>query len=471
MNFHFLDLVKQVRENVLVDEKIRVQYASIPEQLEKIESFFKPYDGSITCLGFYMCNTVCHVLVLLYLLQKRVNFFLLSPSSSSQIKNPGFVDYFLTISPPVSGGLDFDKMMKLKKNEDFLASDPDFQINSGVIFFSSSGSTGYPKYVCYKNETLLLNSYNCIERLKCDSQSRFLVPVPTFHMYGMGVGLLPALLSGGNICLVQNSNIIKLLDAIDTFKPSITLVTPALAKMMLLINRSRSRNGIFISAGEKMSANTFFDFTSRFGELINLYGSTEFGAIATSPEGNQKQLEKRESFLKALKGVEVQIRGNQRGEILCNHNASFECYVDDLGKSYGPSRAGAGWLSTKDIGEKNGNGLFKIHGRIDNCINRYGYLISLEEVESLIENLFPEFKKVLAVEFDKETEFSVSVVAICELKEGASIQVEHVFEKLKNKIDRKFLPDKIYLSKEIPRSSTGKVDKKKAKEYLIKNIL
>jgi acyl-coenzyme A synthetase/AMP-(fatty) acid ligase len=277
-------------------------------------------------------------------------------------------------------------------------------------------------------------------------------------MYGMGAGWLPAMISGASVCLIDKNNIVKLYDKIAQFHPDVTLITPAVSKMLLLLNKDISAKTIYITAGEIMKQEVYEQFESRYGTLINLYGCTELGAIATtSLEDNDRDYSSA-GLLKPLDHVAVEIDGEEKGEILCMHNAGFEGYVDKYGNMQPGQEGKSTWYRTKDLGWHNSGPYFKVIGRKDNCINRAGFLISLEEVEHKLEDLF-SMKKAVVFECDKEEGLMNRLVAVCELADGMDPDDKAVKDICRNKMSRHQVPDEFYFVRNLPRLNNGKPDR------------
>jgi len=445
-------------DNMLYDGHFSIKYADVPRILKEIDAIFCCYDkDDIRCLGLSVENKVIQTIVVLYLLSEKINFYLL-PGDPSGRQVPPFCDRILSFLPDHSQTENLGRLIQICMNPDFVEAGTTIEPLSGAVFFSSSGTSGLPKYVYFQQENLIRNARNCLERFRYNSGSRVLIPVPINHMYGMGAGWLPAMISGACICLIDRNNIVKLYDKIAQFSPDITLITPAVCKMLLMLNKDISAKTIYITAGEIMKQEVSKQFESRYGTLINLYGCTEQGAIATTSLEDDDRAYSSAGLLKPLDHVAVEIDGEDKGEILCKHNAGFEGYVDKYGNMQPGLEGKSTWYRTKDIGWHNGGSYFKVIGRKDNCINRSGFLISLEEIEYKLEDLFP-VKKAVVFECDSEEGLMNRLVAICELADGMDLEDRAVKDICRNKMSRHQMPDEFYFVRHLPRLNNGKPDR------------
>src|ERR1700754_1899290 len=211
-------------ESVLADEAQSLSYAEIPAILQRLDVFFAEKAGNLFCLYFPVNNTVQHAVLLMYLLNRRINFFIYSTHTGAQQAIPDFCDLILTVNPGDVRNL--HENLALSANEGYTQQKKAFQRASGAVILSSSGTSGPPKFVYYKSAKLIRNAQNCVQRFIINSHTKVLVPVPVSHMYGLGAGLLPALLTGSSVHLVDKNNVVKLVDALRNFRPDITLLTP-----------------------------------------------------------------------------------------------------------------------------------------------------------------------------------------------------------------------------------------------------
>jgi acyl-coenzyme A synthetase/AMP-(fatty) acid ligase len=410
--------------------------------MERLDTFFAG-QGQVACLAMATENTVSGVLMILYLLSRRINVFLLPPQAPVEKGIPFFCDRILSVDGECA-------------DRPILRDHPAFDGSggmpgSGSVFFASSGTTGTPKYVRFDGGNLLCNARNCLERFRYSAASKVLIPVPIGHMYGLGVGLLPALMAGADIRLIDRNNAIKLKEQLASFQPDITLVTPTVIRMMMMLPKRPGRHGIFITAGEKIASKDFRDFESAYGQLFNLYGCTELGAIATSPTEGQRS----DGQLRPLDGVEVRIDAD--GQVRCRHNAPFASYIDPHG--HPPATATEEWYPTKDIGVTEGARDFRVLGRMDHCVNRSGYLVSLDEIGSCLENLFREIRQAIVLDAGAEKGLTTKLIAVCEVTEEGEVDRDTVRKICQDKLNKQMIPDEFHFVREMPRLSNGKADR------------
>jgi acyl-coenzyme A synthetase/AMP-(fatty) acid ligase len=429
-------------KNHLADETGTCTYEELEGVMDRLDAFFSGR-GRIACVAMATENTVSGAAMILFLLSRRINVFLLPPQAPVDKSIPVFCDYIVSVDTA------HPEHPILCEHAAFEQGDG--SLGRGAVLFASSGTTGAPKYVKFDGASLLRNAQNCVKRFGYSAASKVLIPVPMGHMYGLGVGLLPSLMAGASVRLIHRNNVIKLREHQTGFAPDITLVTPTLIRMMLRLPKPKRRDGIFITAGEKIADQDFRDFESAYGPLFNLYGCTELGAIATSPGG----VERADGLLSPLDGVEVKIEPD--GLIRCRHNASFQTYVDRRGGLQTP--VPEEWFSTKDIGMAAGGGNFRVLGRMDHCVNRSGYLVSLDEVGTRLEHLFRGIRQAIVLDGGAGGGLTTKLIAVCEVSEAMVFDADAVRRICHEKMYKQMVPDEFHFIAELPRLVNGKADR------------
>ncbi len=443
--------------NAINDEHSSITYAALSGILEQVDSFFENYKkNEMDCVGVCMQNSVLQAVVILYLMAEEINFFLYSSNSVTDKSIPFFCDTILTAD---TDGLNVMASLSLQPNPGFVKEQAVQPAGAGYVFFASSGSSGPAKYVCYKGSNLINNAKKCVNRFSFHAASRVLVTVPVNHMYGLGAGLLPALIAGAAVRLIEKNNVIKLFTHIAAFKPHTTLITPAITKMILILNKDLSGCRRYITAGEKTDAHTHRNFESRYGTLINLYGCTELGAIATSLPGDVHAESRVMGAVYPLEGVQIMINEGLYSEILVQHDAGFEGYVNREGKIVLPEFTSEGYYRTKDAGNETRQNGFIVSGRIDNCVNRSGFIVSLDEVEAKLKSLFDNFRQVIVFEGESVNGVTPRLMAMCEITDELIPDEKLVKATCNSNMGRYAVPEEFIFVQEMPRLHNGKADR------------
>jgi acyl-coenzyme A synthetase/AMP-(fatty) acid ligase len=443
-----------------------VEPAFWPELSERLDDMIVQSGiSSDTPICLKLNNSVVSVILLAHLLRKNVSVYLTSGQALHKGVVPPFCRGIISVSAP-------EVLSSLEKT----SPSPCFSINPGYnnpakifqgderyVIFSTSGSTGDPRYVCFRHRELLANSENCVRRFRFQKSTNILIPVPMNHMFGLGVGVLPSLLSGSSLRIIDKTSVLNLYESLRNFKPDICLINPTMCGMLLKLNKSLRTDTLFISAGEKIKENLADEFSDKFGKLVNLYGSTELGATATSfSAGNVQDSRYR---LAPLNGISFRLSEGKSGEIFCKSSSGFCFYLNEDGEVNEPLPYLDGWLPTRDTGILHDDGMLEITGRADWCINRSGFLVSLLELEAKIEEIIgPEVSVILT-----ETDNGSLVALTCTETQNYAVLGRNFKGKLAGTLPKHLTPDRFVFVTGIPLLANGKANRRLIKDTLNKN--
>ncbi len=478
-------------QNQLSDGKYRCTYRELPEIFAALDVFFTELkipgdEGLVLVIG----NTLPEAVLLLWMLYKKRDV-LLQPRGGLVQNLPEFFrdKAVVEVGAP---GLELKKpgtYLKIEANPDFKEETPR-PGSGGSIFLKTSGSTAEPKLVLHAHDKFVRNAHHCVERFGLTPGDNVFIPVPIYHMYGLGAGFIPSVLAGASITLLERTNIITYLDREKQNKPNVSYLTPVLCDMFLQARKSPYRYRLVVTAGDRITPTTFRDFEARYGKLVNLYGSTELGAIATTRKEDPLDL-RSHGILETMPGVTVDFvrenpgtsaandfisaaagngNGNGNGrvwEILCTHENGFEVYVDNKGKEITTETARP--FRTKDLGKRITPNRFQVVGRIGNSMNRNGILVAFLEVESLMEQGIPGVAHVVVTAGEGCSARGKKMIAWCEIKPREELSEKEIRHRCFEIMLRHMVPDQVRIIAEIPRLPNGKFDRVKLTGELLKH--
>lgn len=441
--------------SIITDGIHQCCYRDLPEVFNEIDAFMaQSGEDSNHCLILRCGNSLPEALLLLWLLFEKRDFLLLPEFEDAHL--PQFCKHKLSVSLD-SAAADIrqpDSYVDILAHSHYRENDG-LPTGSGYIFMRTSGSTAAPKLVRHGPERLFNNAADCVERFGLRSQERIMIPVPIYHMYGLGAAFLPGVIAGASINLMARTNIIRYLDREKQFRPDVSFLTPSLCEMFLQARKSAYRHRLVVTAGDRIATTTFERFEGKFGKLVNLYGSTELGAIATSTLTDSLET-RADGVLAPMPAVDIRFK---KLEILCRHEHGFLDYVDTQGKKVAEPEGG--WFQTKDLGKPVGDRCFKVMGRAGNSINRSGILVAFAEVESIMEQGIGGVAWVVVVAGDEENRRSKRMIACCELNPHAEVDARKIRARCFALMPRHMVPDEVVVMAEIPRLANGKFDRKK----------
>jgi acyl-CoA synthetase (AMP-forming)/AMP-acid ligase II len=487
------------KKNIITDGTYRCTYHELIEIFVALdrsfgESAVSPGDCSVLICG----NSLPEAVLLLRMLYRKQNVLLL-PRGGMAISLPEFCQHKISVNLD-SPGIDIKvpgTYLAVEANPAFSA-DAHPPAEQGCLLLKTSGSTAEPKLVKHTHESFVQNAVNCIDRFEITPDDRLLIPVPIYHMYALGAAIIPGVIAGASINLLEKTNIITYLDREKQYQPNVSFLTPPLCDMFLRARKSPYRYRLVVTAGDRITPVTFENFETKFGKLVNLYGSTELGAIATNKPDDPLDI-RAKGILETMPGVTMDFtegvapptyycRGNSQvteekswnenkvwkysnkdkesendpervSEIICSHDYGFDTYLDKKGRKI--TRETAKPFKTRDLGKRIAANRFQVVGRTGNSLNRHGILVAFSEVESIIEQGIEEIAHAVVTQGKEDLTRGKKMIAWCELKPEKELDSQNLRSRCFNIMLRHMVPDEVRIIKEIPRLPNGKFDRKK----------
>jgi len=285
-------------------------------------------------------------------------------------------------------------------------------------------------------------------------------------MYGLGAAFLPAIAAGASIDMQAHANLLRYMERERQFDPNVAFLTPTLCEMLLVGRRASRPYKLVVTAGDRIKAERFLAFETRFGCLVNLYGSTEMGAIAA--QTSQDPLEVRMTTVgKPMPGVQIRLNItsterdseiNPVGTLWCQHAYGFEGYVMENGaKDDQDIPTQSEWFETRDMGRIRQDGYLEVFGRYDQSVNRSGLLVLFADIEQAIETI-EGIKRVIVV-VKGESKRGQRLIAFCVPCAGTVVCNTHIRTACFRLLPRHAIPDEVIIVQTLPLLANGKVDR------------
>ncbi|TGD74143.1 long-chain fatty acid--CoA ligase [Mangrovimicrobium sediminis] len=400
-------------------------------------------------------NDVASAVTLLYLLARGQGVYLAhpvaddTPDSDALAALPAFCSHLLL----PAAGIDADARpaRMLATGNDSTGSQC-----AGRLYAATSGSTGTPRIAVHSHPLLWRNAQNCRERLQLAETDCIAIPVPLFHMYGLGAAFLPAVLAGANVALIGDTNVLRYLQREAASKPSVAYLTPSFAHSLLRVRKSPRQYRLTVLAGDRAPASTFDAYEQKHGCVVCLYGSTELGAIAAgSPD--DPAATRRETSGRLMPGVELAAAGEDSPAVLgFRHASGCAGYADAAGRAQPGELLLDGVYRTSDLGELDAAGYLRIHGRRDHTVNRDGQLVSFSAVEQALSQLDAIVAAVVCS--NGETPRGAQLTAVCVAADKA-LDAREIRQQVRSVLAHYAIPDTFLWWDALPRLPSGKPDR------------
>lgn len=343
----------------------------------------------------------------------------------------------------------------------------------------TSGSTGTPKGVLHRHGSMphTVESY-AGNVLHLTHEDRIFSSSRMFFAYGLGNSLSFPLAAGATVLLeAERMSAGRLARLIEESAPTVFFGVPAVYMSLLDFLSSGGRVDLSsvrlcVSAGEALPAKIFEDWRREFGlTILDGIGSTEMLHIFISNrEGNA--------------------RAGSSGMVVKGYDARL---VDDGGNEAGANELGnlwvrgasatAGywnrtdlteqtikddWVRTGDIYRRDEEGFFYHIGRSDDCFKVSGLWVSPIEVESVLisHDAVSEAAVVSAID-DNGLATAQAFVVIRQGEHGEALKDE--LQKFAgSRLPQYKVPSQIEFIEEMPRTSTGKIQRYKLRAEVVR---
>ena len=343
-----------------------------------------------------------------------------------------------------------------------------------VLLVYTSGTTGLPKGAVHSQAALLANAKASDEAHGFKPTDIVLSTLPLFHVGGLCIQTLPALLAGVSVHLQPRFDASAWLTGVSqgelAQRPTLSLLVPATMRAVLDHAQwpsldLQSLRGIM--AGSSTLPEAYLEkFHERGVPVGQIYGSTETGPVSVIlkfqdaiqrmgfagwPHANlELQLRNSEDqVVNQGETGEVCVRGPNvmRGYWLASSQAAGEGLKD-------------GWFHTGDMGYLDATGCLQIVGRNKDMIISGGENIYPAEIENALAT-FPGLLECAVVGLPDERWGEVPVLALVRAAtaEGHKLSEKAVKAHLEAKIARFKLPRRVVFREELPKSALGKVQK------------
>jgi acyl-CoA synthetase (AMP-forming)/AMP-acid ligase II len=278
--------------------------------------------------------------------------------------------------------------------------------------------------------------------------------MPLFHVHGLLAGFLAPLLSGGSVIVPPKFSASDFWDNFITYKANWYTAVPTIHQILLKSPPpSKIPNIRFIrSCSSPLSPKTFHELEKAFNApVLEAYAMTEA----------------------AHQGVEVKILDQSGKEVPQGAEAEICIRGENVTKGYlnnpeanKSSFTKEGFFRTGDQGKKDENGYVIITGRIKELINKGGEKISPIEIDNVVAH-HPAVAE--AVSFAMEDEmYGQDIGLAVVLKDGKNITEDELRKWVATKVAKFKVPKKIFFTDNMPKTATGKVQRRMVAEAMLK---
>ena len=367
---------------------------------------------------------------------------------------------------------------------------PDFDENTWATVFYTTGTTGNPKGVYFSHRQLFMHTmglmtYFCgYEALPFSHRDVYMPITPLFHVHAWGFPLVATMLNNKQVYPGRYEPdmlltlLIKEKVTLSHCVPTILnmLVNSPIAKQVDLSNWKVIIGGSALTRGLAKAA---LDLGINVSQG---YGMSETAPIMSIVHLNdeqltwesEKQLDLRTKAGRMAPFVEMKLLndegdtvpndGKSVGEIVARGPWMTQGYYKDLENSEKLWRDG--WLHTGDVGSIGPDYYVTISDRVKDVIKTGGEWVSSLDIENFISQIDGVAEVAVIGLPDKQWGERPYALVVPKADSADQITPEKIQEQLlaraeNGEIKKWYLPDRILFVPEIPKTSVGKIDKKK----------
>ncbi|HEY9788192.1 MAG TPA: AMP-binding protein [Candidatus Obscuribacterales bacterium] len=396
---------------------------------------------------------------------------------------PDFIDDHKALKESSTAILDLDAIVPAVSPKDWTGDEilRGLDADAPALVILTSGTTGMPKGALHDLGSLCVNLVELGEMVNLTSDKRLVLPLPLSHIFGLEVTLI-CLLFGGTIAFSDMSPS-GFISALARHKPHILVGVPTIYGAMLALPKEEAQAGlanaeVLLCGGAPLPLSLALEFERIFGKMINNgFGSTESKIIALNLDGPMESIGKHVPSVKVeiVNDDDQPLSEGEIGEIRIGGPILMKGYVDQPEAT--EKVLHRGHYHTGDIGYVK-DGYIYISGRAKEMIIVAGNKVFPAEVEDVLRKN-PAVKEVAviglphrqlgqivkAIVVVSEERMSELLSGDSEARKSARQELlasfkEYCRANLKRELrpmDWEFRP----ASDPLPKTSSGKVDKKK----------
>ena len=341
-----------------------------------------------------------------------------------------------------------------------------------ALVLHTSGTTSRPKRVPLRNDNLRASVANVIATYELGPQDVSLCIMPLFHVHGLVASALATFGSGGTVVVPDRFTPLGFWPLMQSHNPTWFTASPTPHQLVLTRLQENQPAGTqrlkFVrSCSSALSPALMGLMEQRYGvPVLEAYGMTEAshqmssnplppdprfaGSVGRGTGVDIAIFDEAGVRMPAGTSGEVVIRGpNVMRGYEGNPQANASAFVD-------------GWFRTGDMGTLDEGGYLRLIGRIKELINRGGEKIAPREIDEVLET-HPAVREAVAFGVPHPT-WGEEVAAAVVL--SAPVTEKELLAHCRERLAEFKVPRHLHILESIPRTPTGKVQRRFVSEQL-----
>jgi malonyl-CoA/methylmalonyl-CoA synthetase len=328
----------------------------------------------------------------------------------------------------------------------------------------TSGTTGASKGAVLTHNNFAANALNLITCWQITNADRLLLPLPLFHVHGLGNGVHTWLISGCRLQLLERFEHQKASAILTEFHPTLFFGVPTIYVRLLETPPAVAREigagmRLFVSGSAPLAAQVLEDFRALFGHtILERYGMSETLMNLSNPSIGERRAG---TVGFPLPGVSVRLVNSEGGEVADGETGEIYLRGPNVFTGYwnrpDATRAALadGWFRTGDLAVRSTDGYYTLVGRRSDVIISGGFNIYPREIEEFLAEQ-PEIAEAAVVGLPDRLRGEVPVAYIVTRSPVESDELE---SRCRAALASFKTPRAFIAIEKLPRNAMGKIQK------------
>ncbi len=322
-----------------------------------------------------------------------------------------------------------------------------------AVILYTSGTTGASKGAILTHNNFAANAVNLLACWQITAADRLLLPLPLFHVHGLGNGFHCWLASGCRMRLLERFDHRTAAAELLAFRPTLFFGVPTIYVRLIEVPEDQAAEighamRLFVCGSAPLEPRVLDTFRARFGHtILERYGMTETLMNISNPYVGERRPG---SIGLPLPGVSAKLVD---GELWIKGPNVFAGYWRREAATRDAFEGG--WFRTGDLASSSEDGYYTLHGRKSDLIISGGFNIYPREIEEFLQEQ-PEVAEAAVVgePHALRGEVPVAYVVLRAPVEPAVLEARCRAALASFKIPRRFVSVPT-----LPRNALGKIQK------------
>jgi len=369
--------------------------------------------------------------------------------------------------------VDSDSYTKMIAHSSSTSPVVDIKDDDETAIIYTSGVLGKQKGVVHTHTSLMAAATTVAPGLEQRREDICIGMIPFFYALGLAVVGLISVMEGSTIVILPRFTPGNLLETVEQEKATILVGVPAMYNALAMLDDETLKKydlsslRVACSAGAKASAHLMKTLEGKFGlTFCEIYGTTEALATTFGDIHNRKlgTAGKPVEDIKIVDNNDNEVPKGETGEIVCKSPQVMKKYYKEPDLTARVLKDG--WFHTGDLVRMDEDGYIEyIEKKSFIIVTSAGIKIPPAEVEDVLLK-HPGVAEAAYVGVMDELKGQIPTLFVV-LKEGQTITKKEIREFCRQSLANYKLPHKIEFIDSIPKTGSGKMDRRRLKERRI----